>query len=89
MTSIEELKREIEEIKNRNSRVEADKAWEVSYTRKFIILILTYIIIVIFFYFAHLSKPFINAIVPTIGFFLSTLTIPIFKRWWIKRIYRK
>ena len=85
MPSIEELQLEIEEIKKRNQRVEADKAWETSWTRKIVISILTYIVIVVFFYFAGLPKPFINAIVPAIAFVLSTLTVPLFKKWWLKR----
>ncbi|MFW0862274.1 MAG: hypothetical protein ACKKL6_01685 [Candidatus Komeilibacteria bacterium] len=84
-----EIEQEIIKIKERNARVEADKAWETSYFRKIIIAILTYIVIVIFFYFAGLSKPFLNAIVPTTGFVLSTLSVPIFKKFWIKKIYKK
>jgi hypothetical protein len=84
MTSIEALQQEIEEIKARNKRVEADKAWETSGSRKLLILILTYIVIVIFFFVANLKDPFVNAIVPTVGFFLSTLTIPFFKDWWLR-----
>ncbi|HBV57754.1 MAG TPA: hypothetical protein DEB73_00555 [Candidatus Magasanikbacteria bacterium] len=84
MPSIEELQLEIETIKKRNQRVESDKAWETCWTRKIIILFLTYIVIVIFFFFAQLPKPFINAIVPAIAFALSTLTVPLFKKWWLK-----
>lgn len=85
MATIEELQLEIEKIKKRNQRVETDKAWETSWTRKIVISILTYIVIVVFFYFAELPKPFINAIVPAIAFVLSTLTVPLFKKWWLKR----
>ena len=67
-----------------NKKVEADKAWETSYSRKLLILILTYFVIVIFFFVSNLGNPFINAIVPSLGFFLSTLTIPFFKNWWLK-----
>ncbi|OGY93960.1 MAG: hypothetical protein A2406_03595 [Candidatus Komeilibacteria bacterium RIFOXYC1_FULL_37_11] len=84
MATIEELQLEIEEIKKRNQRVEADKAWETSWTRKIVISILTYIVIVVFFYFAGLPKPFINAIIPAFAFILSTLTVPFFKNWWLK-----
>ena len=77
MTTIEELKNEIDKIRERNTRVELDKAWETSWTRKIVISILTYIIIVIFFYFAKLQKPFINAVFPTTAFILSTLTVPL------------
>jgi polyferredoxin len=89
MTDIEEIKKELNEIKARNKRVEVDKAWETSWTRKLLILILTYIVIVIFFSVSKLGNPFVNAIVPTIGFFLSTLTIPFFKGWWIRKFRKK
>ena len=85
MPKLEQLQQEIEEIKKRNKRVEADKAWEASWTRRIIILILTYIVIVIFFWFAELSKPFLNAIVPSLAFVLSTLSVPMFKRWWLDK----
>lgn len=85
MNSIEELKSEIDKINARNKRVEADKAWETSWSRKLLILVLTYMVIVIFFFVSNLGNPFVNAIVPTIGFFLSTLTVPFFKNWWLKR----
>ena len=84
MPTIDQLQLEIEEIKKRNQRVEADKAWETSWTRRLIVLSLTYIVIVIFFFFAQLPSPFLNAIVPSLAFVLSTLTVPIFKKWWLK-----
>lgn len=86
---MQKLQNEVEEIKARNKRVEADKAWETSLTRKCVILGLTYAVIVIFFFVAELPKPFLNAIVPSSGFFLSTLTVPIFKKWWVKKVYKK
>ena len=89
MPSIEELQLEIEEIKKRNQRVEADKAWETSWTRKLVVSVLTYIVIVVFFYFAGLPKPFINAIVPAVAFVLSTLTVPLFKKLWLTRVNKK
>ena len=84
-----EVEEEIKKIKIRNKKVEANKAWETSIFRKVLIAILTYLVIVIFFHIASLSKPFINAIVPTLGFLLSTLSISIFKKIWIKNIYKK
>jgi len=89
MDKIEQLEQEILKIKDRNKKVEADKAWETSLSRKLLIAVLTYIVIVIFFFTAGLPKPFVNAIVPTIGFILSTLSIPFFKKVWEKRMYGK
>ncbi len=89
MTSIKELKEEIEKLKERNKRVEADKAWETSFARKVLIAIATYIIISLFLWVAKIPEPLINAVVPTIAFFISTLTIPFFKSLWLKYIYKR
>lgn len=86
---MEELKNELDLIKKRNNKVEIDKAWETSWFRKITIAILTYAVIVLFFITLGFNKPFINAIVPTLGFLLSTLSISILKNYWIKNIYNK
>lgn len=85
MERVEQLEKEIKNIKERNKRVEDDKAWETSWIRKVLILLLTYIVIVVFFYFAGLSKPFVNSIVPAIAFILSTLTLTFFKKIWLSK----
>lgn len=46
----ETLKKEIENIKERNKRVELDKKWETCWTRKICICILTYIVVVAYSY---------------------------------------
>lgn len=84
MVTIEELKNEIDKIKDRNARVELDKAWETSLTRKLLILVLTYFVVFIFFLVTKSANPFTNAIVPTLGFFLSTLTVPWVKVVWMR-----
>jgi len=84
-----DIEKEVEKIKKRNKKVEADKAWETSFFRKIIIAHLTYFVIVLFFYFAWFEKPFINAIVPTTWFILSTLSMWFFKGLWLKFIYKK
>jgi hypothetical protein len=88
MEELENIKQEIEQIKFRNHRVEADKAWETSWTRKISIAVLTYSAIVLFFFFAEMPQPFVNAIVPTLGFLLSTLSISVLKKFWISS-YKK
>ena len=84
MNELEQIKKDIEEIKERNARVGMDKAWETSLFRKVLIVVLTYIVVVLFFFFAGLPKPFLNAFIPTIAFILSTLSISYFKKLWIK-----
>ena len=85
MTSVEEIQKDIEEIKARNKRVEADKAWETSWTRRGLILALTYIVVVVVFLSAKVEMPFVNAFVPALAFVLSTATVPVVKRWWMRR----
>ena len=89
MLTIEQLEQEINQIKERNKRVEADKAWEISWARKFIVFLLTYIVIVIFFIVADLPKPFLNSLVPALAFVLSTLSVSIFKKIWLGKFNKK
>ncbi len=83
------LEQEITALKERNARVESDKAWETSLSRKVSIAILTYFIIVLFFFVIKTPYPFINVFVPVIGFLLSTLSISLIKKLWIRFIYQK
>ena len=89
MDKIESLEKRLEAIEKRNSRVEADKAWEGSLARKLLIATLTYLVIASYLYFVVGIDPWINAIVPALGFFLSTLAFPYLKNIWIKYIYKK
>lgn len=85
MTEVEKLKEEVEKIKTRNARVEKDKAWETSWTRKVAIAAATYTTILIFFLIIKIDRPFLSAIVPTLGFLLSTLSVDILKNWWVEK----
>lgn len=89
MDKIESLEKRLEAIEKRNSRVEADKAWEGSLTRKLLIIICTYLIIASYLYFVvGIKTPWIDAVVPAIGFFLSTLAFPYVKKLWKQHIYK-
>jgi hypothetical protein len=74
----------VEALEARNKRVELDKAWETSGTRRATIIIVTYIVVLGFLFIIDDDKPFINAIVPSLGFFLSTLVVNGLKARWIK-----
>jgi len=83
-------KKFIDQIQKRNKKVEADKAWETSLTRRIIITTLTYLVMVSTMYFVlHSAKPFLDAIIPTLGFILSTLGLGAVKKVWLKHIYKK
>ena len=84
---MEELKKELEEIKLRNKRVELVKKWETSYTRKICICILTYIVVLIYSNMVNKSNDiFLSSLVPVIGFFLSTLSLRLVRKLWEKKI---
>ncbi len=59
-------------------------AWEKSAMRTILIAITTYILSAIFLYILNFQYFYINAVLPTVGFMLTTLSIPFIKRIWIK-----
>lgn len=79
---------EITKIICRNRKVEADKAWETSNTRKIVVAVLTYFVMICVMYVLHLENPFISAIIPTLGFILSTISANLVKDFWIKRYHK-
>lgn len=83
------LEERIAKIEERNSRVEADKAWETSWTRKVLLILFTYLAIAAYLAFVVKINPWVNAIVPAVGFLLSTLTLQWFKRMWLRYMYKK
>ena len=89
MENYQRLISEIEIIKSRNKTVEKNKAWETSYTRRFFIALFTYIAISLYMYSIGVEKPWLNAIIPTVGFLLSTTTLPFIRAIWEKYIYKK
>lgn len=89
MTTITELESRVKIIENRNASVELDKSWETSFFRKCLLMAFTYISIGLYMYVIQVNNPWINAVIPTLGFFLSTLTLPLFKTQWERHYYRK
>jgi hypothetical protein len=85
MATDSDIIRRLEQLEARNKRVEADKAWETSLVRRLGIMILTYLVVVCYLRFVVHIDPWINALVPVIGFFLSTLTLSLLKKYWTDR----
>ncbi|MCA9337336.1 hypothetical protein KC951_01355 [Candidatus Saccharibacteria bacterium] len=82
---MKDLEKRLSAIEERNAKVEADKAWETSWTRRIAIAVLTYLVIVAYLHFVIHVEPWLNALVPVAGFLLSTLTISYLKKFWIDR----
>ena len=83
----EKIESEIKNIKARNARVELDKKWETSWTRRLCICVLTYIVVVIYsFTIQQVSNVFLSSLVPVIGFTLSTLSLGFVRKIWESKI---
>ncbi len=79
------IEEEINNIKERNKRVELDKKWETSLTRKIFIMVLTYIVVIIYSYLVrNYDNIFLSSLVPVIGFTLSTLSLKVIRKIWEK-----
>jgi sterol desaturase/sphingolipid hydroxylase (fatty acid hydroxylase superfamily) len=87
MTTLSELEKRIEKIEERNKKVEKDKKWETSLTRRLLLILFTYLTISIYLQFINIPSPWLNAIVPAVAFWLSTLTLPYIRTLWEK--YKK
>ncbi|MDP3948306.1 MAG: hypothetical protein Q8P87_01205 [bacterium] len=89
MATIEDLEKEIDLIKQRNRRVEREKSWEVSWTRRIVVAVVTYLVIASFFIFIGTDEPLRDSIVPSAAFVLSTLSGPFIKKLWLKYVYKR
>ena len=78
-----DLEERVKKIEERNKRVELDKTWETSWTRKICIIILTYIIVIIYsFLIREYNYVLLTSLVPVIGFTLSTLSLKVVRKIW-------
>lgn len=84
MAGIPELELRLEKIEARNHKVEIDKVWETSLTRRILLMTFTYLAIGLYMRAIGIEKWWLNAAIPSIGFMLSTLTLPLFKKIWMK-----
>ncbi|MFA7276636.1 MAG: hypothetical protein WC043_07535 [Pseudobdellovibrionaceae bacterium] len=79
----------LEGILERNARVEQDKAWETSKTRRGMIAGITYVVAGLYMSSLGANLPWLNAFIPVGGYVLSTLSLPIIKNMWLQKIYTK
>ena len=82
---LKEIEERIIKIEERNKRVELDKSWETSLTRKICIMVLTYLVVITY---SHVIRNFDNillsSLVLVIGFTLSTLSLKFIRTIWEK-----
>ena len=83
---MKELEQRIAKIEKRNKRVETDKAWETSWTRRICIMILTYLVVVAYSYIIReCDNILLSSLVPVLGFLLSILSVKAVRRLWEKK----
>lgn len=81
------IESEIKAIKKRNAKVELDKKWETSWTRRICICALTYLVVIIYsFTIQTISNVFLSSLVPVIGFTLSTLSLDHVRKLWEAKV---
>ncbi|HBG82157.1 TPA: hypothetical protein DDW69_04990 [candidate division CPR2 bacterium] len=85
INELENIKKELMAIKARNARVEADKAWERSKTRVFALTFTTYIVASIVLNIIGNANYLLSGLIPAIGYFLSTQSLPFVKEWWLNK----
>ena len=82
---VSRLETELSAIQARNLRVEQDKTWELSAARRLTIASITYLVAAVLLRLIGSESYLFNALVPTAGYVLSTLTLPWAKARWCKR----
>jgi hypothetical protein len=80
----DEIRTRLVKLEARNQRVESDKSWETSWIRHGSIMLLTYLVVAFYLRFIVHINPWVNALVPVVGFTLSTLTISFIKNSGLK-----
>ena len=74
-------------VRGRSHRFEIDKDWEMSWTRRIIIAMLTHCVISLTFLVVGLPQAFTNALVPTVAFILSASTMHGVKKIWKQGVF--
>ena len=83
------IEAKLEAIEERNRRVEADKAWEVSNFRSVVIAIVTFLFTMLALFLIGDQYPIRNAVITTLGFLLSIQSLPFLKKAWLTKRLKK
>ena len=85
---VTELREALLEIKDRNVRVEREKAWELSWTRRLTIGGAIYGGAWLWLLNLDVQRAPLQALVPAAAYVLSTLSLPIVKSWWLRARFK-
>ena len=76
-------------LKEKNKKIEAEKAWETSNTRRGIIAVVTYIIVAIWLDMLDVKHHYLHALVPVCAYLVAMSMLPFLKNYWINFVYRR
>jgi hypothetical protein len=77
-----DFEQRLAQIESRNQRVAEDKAWETSLVRRAVIAAITYVFAVLLLIVIRADLPFAGAVMPVMGYLLSTLALPPIRKIW-------
>ena len=85
ISRMDDLQTEILQLQQRNREKDRGKEFESSYTRVIFLMAVTYFTLLTYMALVIKSaNPYLDAIVPTVGFNISTWSLPYVKEWWIQ-----
>lgn len=84
VTEFNILKEEVNGINKRNAEKDVNKEFEASWTRVIVIMLITYLALWAYMSFLKVKDPYLNAVVPTVGFNLSTWSLVPIKYYWMR-----
>lgn len=81
---LDDLREEVRDIRARNERVEREKGWETSWTRRCVIAGATWLAAWLWLLSLGVANATGHALVPAAAYMLSTLSLPFVKSWWMR-----
>merc|ERR1711924_135801 len=82
--SIGDLRQDVTKLRHRNRMKDIDKEWDSSILKTIIIMACTYMLLGLYMAAIEVPQPWLSAIVPTVGYMLSTLALPSVKPIWLR-----
>mmetsp|Transcript_28423 Transcript_28423/g.28731 ORF Transcript_28423/g.28731 Transcript_28423/m.28731 type:complete len:147 (-) Transcript_28423:46-486(-) len=81
---VESIRVMLRDLDRRNEIKDRAKKFEGSWTRILFIMFITYLTLMGYMYLIDVPYPYLNAVVPTVGFNLSTWSLPHIKKLWLR-----
>lgn len=79
------LEHELEFTRNQKRELQLHLAWDRSWTKIVLLTVVTYIVIAFVFYCIGSKKYFVNAIIPSVAYFISTRSLSFVKKIWLQK----